>query len=257
MKTYKIGFPNNPRKNLSQEIEWIGENRFDFVDLFLEEDEAVPEKIDPEKIRALLKKYQLEAIGHTAWYLPIGSPIRAIRDCAVSEAERYFKVFAALGTKCVTLHANWPRGMFTVREGLNFQVETLRRLVDLGNRYKLEIMYEPVDSEADSLENVSRILERVPGLWFHIDIGHANLFGRNPADFIRQFRAKLRHVHLHDNDRRRDLHLPLGAGRLDLDGVINALKKYYQGTITLEIFSQDKEYILFSRDKLSRLLDAY
>ena len=39
----KIGFPNNPRKNILEEIEWIGKNGFDFIDLFLEEDQAGPE----------------------------------------------------------------------------------------------------------------------------------------------------------------------------------------------------------------------
>jgi hypothetical protein len=62
----RIGFPNNPRKDLLEEIEWIGKNGFDFVDLFLEEDQAVPEKINVEKIKKLLEKYKLSAIGHTA-----------------------------------------------------------------------------------------------------------------------------------------------------------------------------------------------
>jgi len=40
----KIGFPNNPRRDTLNEIEWIGKNGFDFVDLFLEEDMAAPGK---------------------------------------------------------------------------------------------------------------------------------------------------------------------------------------------------------------------
>lgn len=256
MKIYKIGFPNNPRRDILKEIEWIGENQFDFVDLFLEEDQAVPEKIDLDGVKRLLKKYKLETVGHTAWYLPIGSSIKAMRKCAISELERYFKIFSALNTKYVTIHANWPRGMFTIGEGINFQVETLKKLVKLAEGYDLAIMYEPVDSEADSLENVSQILKRVPGLHFHIDVGHANLHGRNPEEFIERFSAKLKHVHLHDNDRIRDLHLPLGAGKLNLERVISSLKMHYEGTITLEIFSRDRDYVLLSRDKLRRLLET-
>ena len=47
----KIGAPTHPRKDLVKEIEWIGRNGFDFVDLFLEEDKAVPDKINIEKYR--------------------------------------------------------------------------------------------------------------------------------------------------------------------------------------------------------------
>jgi len=154
------------------------------------------------------------------------------------------------------IFANWPRGMFTIGEGINFQVESLKKLVKLAGKYDLAIMYEPVDSEADSLETVSQILKRVPGLYFHVDVGHANLFGRKPEEFIERFSAKLKHVHLHDNDRNRDLHLPLGAGRLNLEKIIKVLKMHYQGTITLEIFSQDRDYVLLSRDKLKRLLET-
>jgi len=89
----KIGFPNNPRKDLLKEIEWIGKNGFDFVDLFLEEDKATPEKINVEKVKKLLRKYNLGVVGHTAWYLPIGSPIKTLREASVKEIVRYFEVF--------------------------------------------------------------------------------------------------------------------------------------------------------------------
>jgi len=57
----KIGFPNNPRKDIVKEIEWIGKNKFDFIDLFLEEDKAIPEKIDVEKVKKVLKKVWLRS----------------------------------------------------------------------------------------------------------------------------------------------------------------------------------------------------
>ncbi|MFH0837482.1 MAG: sugar phosphate isomerase/epimerase, partial [Candidatus Aenigmatarchaeota archaeon] len=63
----KIGYPNHPRKDIINEIEWIGKNKFDFIDLFIEEDQAVPEKIDIIKTKKLLKKYNLDIVGHTAW----------------------------------------------------------------------------------------------------------------------------------------------------------------------------------------------
>jgi len=109
----KIGFPNNPRKNILDEIKWIGENGFDFVDLFLEEDMAVPGKIDVDKAKKLLREYRLGAVGHTACYLPIGSPIKSLREAAVFEAVKYLELFNRLGVENVTVHANWPPGMFS------------------------------------------------------------------------------------------------------------------------------------------------
>ncbi len=249
----KIGFPNNPRKDILEEIEWIGKNGFDFVDLFLEEDQAIPEKIDIEKVKKLLQKHNLEAVGHTAWYLPIGSPVKLLREAAVSEAKRCFEIFSKLSVKYVTIHSNWPSRMFSEKEGIEFQAETLRKIVKVAKEYNLEIVFEPIEGEKDNIENVSEILKKVPGLYLHIDIGHANLFGRKPEEFIKKFHEKLKHVHLNDNDGKGDLHLPMGAGIIDWENLIKTLKKHYDGTITLEIFSEDRDYVLMSRDKLRKM----
>jgi len=249
----KIGFPNNPRKNILEEVEWIGKNGFDFVDLFLEEDEAVPEKIDVQKLKKLLQKYKLGAVGHTAWYLPIGSPVKSFRENSVSEAKRYFEVFSKLNVKYVTIHANWPPGMFSTKEGIKFQVETLRKLVNEAKKYNLHLVYEPIDTWQDDIKSVSEILKKVPNLYLHIDIGHVNLFGRKPEQFIKKFHKKLKHIHLHDNNGEKDLHIPMGTGNINWENLIKILKKYYNGTITLEIFSRDKDYVLLSKDKLKKL----
>lgn len=249
----KIGFPNHPRKNIIEEIEWIDKNGFDFVDLFLEEDQAVPEKIDTEKLKQLLKNYNLDIVGHTAWYLPIGSPIKSLREAAIKEAIRYFEVFNKLGVEFVTIHAHWPDIVFSPREGVDFQIESLSKLVKEAEKYDLKLMYEPTDTFNDNIENISVVLQEVPELFFHLDIGHANLFGRKPEEFIEKFYQKLKHVHLHDNFGNADLHLPIGCGAIDWEGALNVLKKYYDGTITLEIFSRDKDYVLESREKLKKL----
>ncbi len=117
----KIGFANNPRKKILEEIEWIGKNNFDFIDLFLEEDGTAPGKIDVEEVKRLLEKYKLDAVGHTAYYLPIGSPIKSLRGAAARETIRYLAVFNRLEVKFVTINANWAVAMFSAKEGIKFQ----------------------------------------------------------------------------------------------------------------------------------------
>jgi sugar phosphate isomerase/epimerase len=61
-------------------------------------------------------------------------------------------------------------------------------------------------------------------------------------------------VHLSDNDGTADQHLPLGSvprSRIDWQEHISKLKAIgYDGTITLEVFSPQREYLLLSRDLL-------
>ncbi|MBM3233891.1 sugar phosphate isomerase/epimerase [Candidatus Pacearchaeota archaeon] len=253
----KIGYIIHPRKDVIKRIEWIGKHKFDFVDLFLEEDIAVPEKINIAQVKSILKKYNLSAVGHTAWYLPIGSPIKLIRECAIKEAERYFKIFRQLKVEYVTIHAFWPPSIFSDNEGVEYQIETLKKLVKISRNYNLRLMYEPIDTERDNLKNVSKILSNVSELYFHLDIGHANLYKKKINDFIKKFHKKLVHIHLHDNHGKEDEHLPLGKGNIDIEKVIRELRKYdYDGTITLEIFKGNNKDLLRSKDKLRKLWNS-
>jgi sugar phosphate isomerase/epimerase len=75
------------------------------------------------------------------------------------------------------------------------------------------------------------------------------------GQILRAHGKRLRHVHLHDNrGGHADLHLPLGAGNLDLRREIGALKECgFDGTITLEVFTPDRHFLAYSRDVLRRV----
>jgi sugar phosphate isomerase/epimerase len=99
----------------------------------------------------------------------------------------------------------------------------------------------------------------MPELGLHLDIGHANLMvPRNTTEeILAAYGDRVRHVHLHDNKGgHEDLHLPLGAGNIDLRRAIGALRKCgYDNTITLEVFTPDKHYLTYSRDVLRAIWD--
>ena len=53
-----------------------------------------------------------------------------------------------------------------------------------------------------------------------------------------------------------DLHLPLGAGTVDVPRALRALRRLgYDGTITLEVFSPDRYLLAYSRDRLRQMWD--
>ena len=251
----KIGFPNHPRRNIISEIQWIGESGFDFVDLYLEPDRAGLEFVDPAAIREALHQYDLDATGHLAWYLPIGSPMPQLRRAAVACAADYLAVFALTPVEAVTVHANWPSGLFSVEEGLRWQAESLREIRRIGAEMNLSVMYEPVDRPLDTADNIERILDDSPGVLLHLDVGHANLHGRKPVEMICRLGRRLHHVHLNDNDGRSDQHLPAGCGNIDWKAVFRTLREVsYDGTLTLEVFSRDRDYVRLCKEKVETLL---
>lgn len=108
------------------------------------------------------------------------------------------------------------------------------------------------------LQHIAAILERVPSLRFHLDSGHAKLErGHDRWDeYLDCLGHKLLHVHLSDNDGTADQHLPLGAVRRATTNWPRHIKKLkstgYDGTITLEVFTPQREYLLLSRDLLRK-----
>lgn len=246
----KIGYPNNPRKDVIEEIKWISRH-FDFVDFFMEPDKAYYDVMDLEMVKNALEEHEMDIVGHTPYYLPFFSPIKSIRKNAIEEGEKCFNAFEKLGAEFVTVHGSWPP-LFNAKEGLELQIEILEELIRRAEKYGIKVMYESGVKELDNYKNVAKILNALPKLYFHLDIGHASLHGKDACKFIRRLHSRIKHVHLHDNFGKDDLHLPIGVGKIKWEDVIKELKKYYDGTITLEIFSPH-DYVLLAKKKFEEM----
>lgn len=249
----KLGFPTHPRRDPCAEIARIAGLGFEFVDLFVEPDRAELGAFDPRAVRRALETAGIPAIGHTAWFLPIGSPMRAQRADTAAILRDHADAFAEMGIDRMTIHTTWPHPLFTHDEGIAYQVETLREVIPHAASRGVTILLESGDGPESSVENIAKLLDALPEVLFHADLGHLHLHGRDPADCVRRFADRLGHVHLHDNDGTADQHKPVGQGTIDWRRTIDALKSCYDGTITLEIFKGDLADTLRSRDTIRRL----
>lgn len=179
--------------------------------------------------------------------------MEGLRQSAVEIVQGYFPLLGEIECRFLTVHANWPSDLFTAEEGIRFQVESLTRLTGKARDFGIHILYEPLETPRDTFKNLAIILEQVHDLLLHIDIGHAYVRGIEPAEFFHAFAGRIVHIHLHDNNGLADLHLPIGAGKIDWEDTINQIRNAYDGTITLEIFSRDREYVLLSKKRLREL----
>ncbi len=252
-----IGTMNHPAKDVVAEIEWMAQMGMEFVDLTLEPPAAASWRVDPPAIRAALERHHLQVVGHTAFYLPIGSSFDEVRRAAACELKRCLEVFSAVGARWMNLHPD----RYTPFHDRSFFVEqnirTLQELLPDARRLGVGLMIENLPGDYNSAPQLGEILDRVPEVGLHLDIGHANLQvpHNTTEEILAAYGDRLRHVHLHDNrGGHDDLHLPLGVGNVDVAGAIRSLKKCgYDGTITLEVFTPDKHYLAYSRDVLRRL----
>ena len=249
-----IGAMNHPAADIAAELEWMSEMGLQFLDLTLEPPAAGTWKIDPAAVRDAIRAKGMDVVGHTAYYLPVASAFEGVRRAAVDELRRCLDAFAVVGARWMNVHPdrNTPmhdRGFFIGRN-----IESLGELLEHGRGCGVGVMIENLPDGFNNPEQLGELLDPLPELGLHLDIGHANLMVHHntTADILARYGDRLRHVHLHDNKGgHADLHLPLGAGTVDLAGAVKALKGCgFDGTITLEVFTPDRHHLAYSRDLL-------
>ncbi len=256
----QIGAMNHPAADVVTQVRSFAALRLDFIDLTLEPPMTAPRQVRAKELKKVIADSGLGVVGHTAYYLPLGSPFDSLREAAVEELRRSAEVFAELGVRWMNVHPDAYAPMHDRAFSVGRNAKSLAELLGFGQQLGVGIMIENLPGQFNTAEQLGDLLAPLPQLGLHLDIGHANLdVERNTTPAILAAHgARVRHVHLHDNKGgHADLHLPLGSGTLDVPGHIRELKgSGYDATITLEVFSPDTQYLSYSRDVLRRLWDA-
>jgi len=262
-KLPKFGILTNPTVDILKEIENIAKLDFDFVEIGIEWPEGSPEILLKKKkqIIDLLKKYNIFAIAHTAWWIDVATPYHLVRRAWLEETKKKIKVANSLGIKLVNFHTH-AREMNSFYKNYEKQilknfVDGLKELVDYAKKYDIEIILENAveKGEITNIQLIKKITNKVPDIKIHVDIGHAFVCGgmKNIRNFFRLFGNRTVHIHMHDNHGKSDEHLPIGKGKINYLSVIKMLKKIgYDKTITFEVFTSKKDAVK-SREYIKKL----
>jgi sugar phosphate isomerase/epimerase len=252
----EIGAMNHPGHKVEEEIRWMAGMGLDFIDLTLEPPAAGAWQIDLPVVRQALREHGLRVVGHTAYYLPLGHPFERVRRGALDEFARCAEIFAGLGAAWMNVHPDRKAPMHDRNYVVERNLQSLRELLEIGRTAGIGMMVENLPDDFNTAATLAALLQPLPGLGLHLDLGHTNL---NPYDTAEEILAawgsRVKHVHLHDNlGGTVDLHLPLGAGTVDLGRSVRALRRAgYDGTITLEVFAPDREFLRYSVRKLRQV----
>lgn len=251
-----IGTMNHPARDVLKELQWIAEMGFEFVDLTLEPPQALVSRVDLRAVRKFIETANLQVVGHTAYYLPMCSPFESIRKACVEELKQCALAFGELGARWMNIHPDRNAPMHDRKFIIDRNLESLHELAGVAGDAGVGLMIENLPGSFNTVQQLSELLDPMPELGLHLDIGHSNLLTEyNTADeILKAYGSRLKHVHMHDNKGGgADLHLPLGTGNIDTEYYVRALQAAgYDGTITLEVFTPDKSYLAYSRDVLRK-----
>lgn len=247
----RLGVMNDPRLNACVEARLAAQQGFEFLDLTIEGPGAALEQIDAAELRSILDSTGLGIVGHTAWYLPFASPVQRVRQAAIESVCDTFETFAHLGAKFVNVHMSPGIHLFDLQDTLRWIGESFAELAERAEPYGIRIMVEHIPKPDYKIADIRTVLDADERIGFHLDVGHAFVKQDRLEGLLKAFASRMVHVHLSDNRGRNDDHIPLGAGTINWPHIIHLIKQTgYDDTMTLEVFSSDRDYVLLSAQKV-------
>ncbi len=140
----KLGMMNDPALDVIDETRWAAGHGFDFIDLTIEGPAAAVDQIDVTALKTVLEDTGLGIVGHTAWYLPFGSPVPQVRAGAVEAVRATFETFATLGARSISVHVDKGINAFTYDDTLRWNAESFLNLAEQAQDVGLTIAVENV-----------------------------------------------------------------------------------------------------------------
>jgi len=261
------GAMNFPIRPLLKELESISGLGFDYLELAMDPPQAHYRMIRQQKEELLrtLDRCKMGLICHLPTFVSTADLTDSLRETSLNEVLESLEVAADLRPLKVVLHPSYIAGLgvFVMDQARQYALKSLEAIVEkadqLGICLCIENMFPRFHSLVDP-EDFVEVFERFSTLKLTLDTGHANIEskgGKKTLDFIERFYDRIGHIHAADNFGKEDNHLPIGVGTIDFLKIIKALKGIgYDETVTLEVFSRDRDYLRISREKLAAMVAA-
>ncbi len=259
------GAMNFPVLPVLDEIQTFAELGFDYLELAMDQPEAHYSTISANR-SAIIKKLHDHGMGlvcHLPTFVSCADLTESIRFASLQEMKQSYRLAADMGAKKVVLHPPMISGMgaYVPEQSRLYAIEFLAEMVELSEVLKVAICLEnmmPRNNFGVESAEFDTIFKQFPSLQFTLDTGHANLGERGKTrlkEFVNQFGERIGHIHLSDNLGVYDDHYPLGYGNIDFKRLAKDLIQLnYKGTVTLEVFNDDRRVVAESREYWKKLI---
>jgi sugar phosphate isomerase/epimerase len=253
------GFVTQLDMTLDAALDQAGKQEFDFVEIMMDgPGERTQLQPRTDELQELAADHDLDLLVHLPFKLDIGSPLDHVRDGAVKEVKAAIDTAVALGAEKGVLHASaraWSAA-WTRDHIQDLLIASIQEINQYAVDQDFELCVENVPDEFFDIYDFPRLFEETDAS-MTLDTGHARISGMNSTDiaaFVDDFADRISHLHLNDTRRPQDEHLPFGAGNLDFEQILAPLKDDWTGTLSLEVFTDDWEYMQTSKDRLDELI---
>ncbi len=221
---------NVPYSMLLQRIDFAIKNRIHPEIYFSAEDLDACQERDAKALAEKLHQSGLDITLHGPFMdLSPGGVDKRIKEVTLDRFTKVIELALLFRPKTIVFHAGYEKWKFdgNVELWLKSSLQTWRPLVqeaeESGFTLALENVFEedphPIRSLLGEIDS--------PRFRFCFDTGHHHVFHRAPLrDWFEALGKDLVEVHLHDNHREMDEHLPVGEGTFDFDQFFKLLSEY-------------------------------
>ncbi|MGB3828389.1 MAG: sugar phosphate isomerase/epimerase [Ornithinimicrobium sp.] len=191
----------------------------------------------PGGVRGLLRKHDLELVsvytgGNFIFQEILGEELSRVRTVAEQAARA--------GAQTLVVGGGAQRS--TGRDPQDYErlCAALDQVCEIAEARGLDACYHPhLTTLAESPEQVDAVLQQ-SRIGFCPDTAHLAAGGGDPAEQIRRYPDRVRHLHLKDFTSEPFGFHPLGQGDLDLPGVVQAARQIgYDGWVMVELDDYD------------------
>jgi sugar phosphate isomerase/epimerase len=195
---------------------------------------------------AVFESYSQDFIIHAPYHgMNIASVFEGIRKASVEVMIDCFAVAAEIGAP-VVMHPGYHAWDQEKGEADRQFQKSLREIRDAAADLSLTFWFENMGDMNYFHLRTPEDIRLIEDIGFTLDIGHANLNHCLP-EFLE---TSFSHMHVHDNDGRKDTHSAVGEGIIDFCPVMAALRKT-EATAVIEV--KDFDGVIRSMKALDRL----
>jgi len=237
---------NVPYPMLLQRIDFAIKNRINPEIYFSAEDLDACKEKEAKQLAETLHQNGLQITLHGPFMdLSPGGVDKRIKEVTLDRFTKVIELALLFKPKTIVFHPGYEKWKFdgNVKLWLDSSLQTWRPLVKEAEESGLILAVENVFEESPG--PLRTLLEEIdsPHFRFCFDTGHYHAFTLAKTPLSNWFEALGRYlveVHLHDNHRDMDEHLPIGEGNFDFDQFFKLLSQYGLNPIyTLEPHEED------------------
>jgi len=194
---------------------------------------------DVQKASRKLEEKNTSVTFHAPFMdLSPGSVDEKIRQVTAFRFNQVMELVPYFQPRAIVFHAGYDRWRFDsdVNLWLENSLSIWRTLAERAEAHSVRLALENVYEENPSI--LGKLLEAIhsPYVGFCLDAGHGHIFSQVPVrEWIEVLGSHLIEIHLHDNHRQADEHLPPGFGEIDFPSIFVTLQgKNFKPIYTLE-----------------------